>query len=179
MALYALGEKKPSIHPQAWVHPAAVVIGDVTLGAGSSVWPGAVLRGDCGPIIVGERTSIQDGSIIHTQSVNHTTIGSDCVIGHAVHLEGCILEDLVLVGSNSVVLERVRCCSGSIVGAGSVVTAGKTIPSKALAVGAPVRIIPDKVDPERIRKNAQDYVSNLALHRDNTREVSLAECLSE
>src|SRR5277367_5164302 len=101
MTLYALGEQRPRIHPDAYIHPQAVLIGEVRVGPGSSVWPGAIIRADSGPIIIGARTSIQDGAVIHTQAQNQTWIGSDCVIGHLAHLEGCQLEDLVLVGSGS------------------------------------------------------------------------------
>ena len=124
MTLYALGDERPRIHPEAYIHPQAVLIGEVLIGPGSSVWPGVVIRADNGPIVIGARTSIQDGAVIHTQLTNQTRIGADCVIGHLVHLEGCLLEDLVLVGSGAVVLEAVICRSGSLVGAGAVVAAG-------------------------------------------------------
>ena len=106
MPIYALGDRVPTIHPDAFIHPDAVLIGDVHVGAESSVWPGAVLRGDYGTVVVGERTSIQDGAIIHAVSEYPTTIGSDCVIGHLAHLEGCTIHDRALVGSGSVVLHE-------------------------------------------------------------------------
>ena len=109
MPVYALGDLVPTIAPDAYIHPDAVVIGDVTVGSESTVWPGAVLRGDSGPITIGERTSIQDGSVVHTTEWAPTQIGSGCVIGHIVHLEGCIIEDDSLVGSGSVVLHRPSC----------------------------------------------------------------------
>ena len=92
MPIYALGALTPDIHPDAYIHPDAVVIGDVRVGALSSVWPCAVLRGDGGAITVGERTSIQDGSVIHTTPESPTQVGNDCTIGHQVHLEGCLVE---------------------------------------------------------------------------------------
>jgi len=104
MAIYALGELEPSIHPEAFVHPDATVIGNVTIGAESSIWPQAVLRGDNGFIVVGDRTSIQDGSVIHTTPFTPTLIGDDCVIGHLVHMESCTIESGALVGSGSIVL---------------------------------------------------------------------------
>src|SRR5580658_3334208 len=104
MALYELEGVSPRVDPEAYVHPDAVVIGDVTIGPESSVWPGAVLRGDYGTIIIGARTSVQDGSVIHATAEISTTVGDGCVIGHLVHLEGCLLEDNSLVGSGSVVL---------------------------------------------------------------------------
>ena len=98
MAIYALGDVVPSIDPDAYVHPDAVVIGDVTLGPETTVWPSAVLRGDYGAIVVGARTSIQDGTVIHAGPGFPTMVGSGCVVGHLVHLEGCTLEDECLVG---------------------------------------------------------------------------------
>src|SRR5271154_2494211 len=95
MTLYALGDDRPRIHPEAYIHPEAVLIGEVRLGSQARVWPGVVIRGDNGPIVIGARTSIQDGTVIHTQPQNPTQIGADCVIGHLVHLEGCLLEDWV------------------------------------------------------------------------------------
>ena len=89
MPIYALGERVPDLHPDAWVHPDAVIIGHVTLGAGSTVWPTAVLRGDHGEIRVGAGTSIQDGTVIHCTATLPTVIGDRCVVGHRAHLEGC------------------------------------------------------------------------------------------
>src|SRR6202020_130631 len=135
MTLDALREERPRIHPDAYIHPEAVLIGEVRIGPGSSVWPGAVIRADNGPIVIGAGTSIQDGAVIHTQAVKQTRIGDECVIGHLVHLEGCVLEDLVLIGSGAVVLEGVICRSGSLVGAGAVVPPGMEVPSGAMALG--------------------------------------------
>ena len=113
MPIYRLGDLVPDIHPEAYVHPDAVVIGDVVLGSESTVWPGAVLRGDFGRIVVGARSSVQDGTVIHAGPRFPTVVGDGCVIGHLAHLEGCTLEDGSLVGSGSVVLHfavvRDRC----------------------------------------------------------------------
>ncbi len=143
MTLYALGDERPRIHPTAYIHPQAVLIGEVRVGPDSSIWPGVIIRADNGPVVIGARTSIQDGAVLHTQTTNQTWIGSDCVIGHLAHLEGCRLEDLVLVGSGAVVLEAVTCRSGSLVGAGAVVTPGTEVPTGAMALGVPARIRPE------------------------------------
>jgi carbonic anhydrase/acetyltransferase-like protein (isoleucine patch superfamily) len=178
MTLYALTDGRPRIHPDAFIHPEAVLIGEVRVGPGASVWPGVVIRADNGPIVIGARTSVQDGAVIHTQSINQTRIGDDCVIGHLAHLEGCVLEDLVLVGSGAVILERVVCRSGSLVGAGAVVAVGTEVPSGAMALGVPARIRPGTVDPESVRANAEAYSSrHVPQHRDGSHVVSLAECL--
>src|SRR3982751_4928425 len=97
LAVYALGDRTPNIHPDAYVHPDATVIGDVTIGAGSSVWPSAVLRGDFGTVIVGERTSIQDGSVLHATFDKPTRIGDGCLVGHLAHLESCVVEDGAMI----------------------------------------------------------------------------------
>src|SRR5271165_5567971 len=178
MTLYALGEERPRIHPEAYVHPEAILIGEVRLGPRASVWPGAIIRADNGPIVVGARTSVQDGAVIHTQAVNRTRIGADCVIGHLAHLEGCVLEDLVLVGSGAVVLERVVCHSASLVGAGAVLSPGTEVPAGAMALGVPARIRPGVVDADSVRVNADAYSSrHLPQHRDGSHEVTLEECL--
>ena len=140
MALYALGDQIPTIHSSAYIHPDAVIIGSVTIGAGSSIWPGAVLRGDDGAIVIGARTSIQDGTVVHTTPMSHTTVGDDCVIGHLAHLEGCIIENFAQVSSGAVVLHRAVVGTGAIVAANSVVLNDTKVPAGALAVGAPATI---------------------------------------
>ena len=113
MPVYALGAEVPEIHSDAYVHPDAVVIGRVRIGADASVWPTAVLRGDDGAIVVGPRTSVQDGTIVHATGRHDTVIGAECVVGHNAHLEGCTIEDRCLVGSGSVVLHRAVVRSGA------------------------------------------------------------------
>ena len=171
MPIYALGDLEPTIHPDAFVHPDAVVIGDVRIGADSSVWPGAVLRGDSGPIIIGERTSIQDGSVLHTTERFPTTVGNGCVIGHIVHLEGCTIEDDALVGSGSVVLHAAVVRSGALVGANAVCSNGFEVPSGAMALGVPATLRLDSVDPERIRHSAEHYVENAKRFRAQLRRL--------
>ena len=171
MAVYALGDLVPSIDPAAFVHPDASVIGDVTLGPESSVWPGAVLRGDHGTITVGARTSVQDCSVIHAGPGFPTVIGDGCVIGHIVHLEGCVVEDDCLIGSGAVVLHHVRVGRGALVGAGAVVPNGVQIPPGALAVGVPAVVKPDAAPTELIRVSAEEYVKNCHRYRAELRRV--------
>src|ERR1700678_833434 len=147
MAIYQLGALVPVIDPLAYAHPDAVVIGDVTIGAESSVWPGAVLRGDYGTITVGARTSMQHGTVVHAGPGFPTIIGDGCVIGHLTHLEGCTLEDDSLAGSGSVVLHRAVIGRGATVGANAVVTNGMIVPAGALAVGVPALIKEGKSNP--------------------------------
>jgi len=160
MAVYALGDAVPRIDPLAYVHPDAVVIGDVTLGAETTVWPSAVLRGDYGTIVVGARTSIQDGTVIHAGPGFPTVVGSGCVVGHLVHLEGCTLEDECLVGSGAVVLHHALIGSGATVGAGAVVPRQMHVPPGALALGIPAVISPGASRTRGITVAAAEYVNN-------------------
>lgn len=171
MAIYALGDQEPEIDPTAYVHPDAVIIGNVSIGAESTVWPHAVLRGDDGHIYVGERTSIQDGTVIHTTPMHPTRIGSDCVIGHIVHLEACTVEDGSLVGSGSVVLHRAIVRSGALVGAGAVVPNDMEVPSGAMALGIPAKIRPDAVTPEMIWPGVESYVARGHRFRQELRRL--------
>jgi len=158
MAIYALGALEPTIDSTAYVHPDAVVIGDVRIGPQSSVWPGAVLRGDEGHIVVGARTNIQDGSVLHTTAEIPTVVGDDCVIGHLVHLEGCTVEDGSLVGNGAIVLHAAVISTGAVVGSGAVVTGGTVVPAGALAVGVPAQIREGAADGSLIARAAQSYV---------------------
>jgi carbonic anhydrase/acetyltransferase-like protein (isoleucine patch superfamily) len=140
MPCYALGDSEPDIHPDAYVHPDAVVIGNVTIGAESSVWPTAVLRGDDGRIVVGARSSIQDGSIIHCTATQPTIIGDEVTVGHNVHIEGATIGDRALISSGSVVLNDSRVGEGAIVAAGAVVSPGAEVPARQMALGIPARV---------------------------------------
>ncbi len=160
MPIYALGDLEPTIAGDAYVSPDAVVIGEVFIGAESSIWPGVIVRGDSGPIKVGDRTSIQDGSVIHTTHHAPTTVGDDCVIGHMVHLEGCTIEDGALVGSGSVVLHHAVVRSGGLVGANAVCPDGFEVPAGAMALGVPAKLRLDAVDPMMIKVSAAHYVEN-------------------
>lgn len=171
MAVYALGHQVPDIHPDAYLAPEAVVIGSVTIGPESSVWPGAVLRGDDGEIRIGARTSIQDGAILHTTHFQPTVVGDECVIGHLAHLEGCTIHDGALVGSGSVVLHEAVVESGALVGAGAVVSGGTVVPAKAMALGIPAKIRPDVVTPEMIQLGMQSYVDRAHRYRAELRRI--------
>jgi len=160
MPIYRLGDLRPNVHPDAYVHPDAVVIGDVTIGAESSVWPQAVLRGDRGPITVGERTSIQDGTVVHVTNTFPTTIGDGCVVGHLAHLEGCTVEDEVLIGSGSIVLHEAVVHRGATVAANAVIPNRTDVPAAALAVGVPVVIKEGRSSLDLIRGSAAVYVEN-------------------
>jgi carbonic anhydrase/acetyltransferase-like protein (isoleucine patch superfamily) len=173
VAVYALGDREPTIHPDAYVHPEAVVIGAVFLGAGASVWPTAVLRGDAGEIHVGERTSIQDGTIVHTTDVQFTIIGNACTVGHNVHIEAAVIGDGCLISSGSVVLNGSRIDEGAVVGAGAVVSPNMHVPARRMALGVPARIREGFEVPEGALAGASaKYVELAAWHRAELRRLS-------
>ncbi len=171
MPIYALGDLEPVIASSAFVHPEAVIIGDVRIGEESSIWPCAVLRGDEGYIRIGDRTSIQDGSVLHTTPEWPTTVGSDCVIGHIVHLEGCTIEDHALVGNGSVVLHRAIVRSGALVGANAVVTNDTEVPSGAMALGVPAKIRLGVVDPAMIDQGVASYLERARTYPARLRRI--------
>ena len=171
MPLYALGDRLPTIHASAFVHPDAVIIGDVTIGALSTVWPTAVLRGDHGSIRIGEQSSIQDGTIVHCTSTLDTVIGSRVVVGHNVHLEGCTIEDDCLLGSGSVVLHRVIVRQWALVGAGAVVANGTEVPSHAMALGVPAVIKADRVQKGDFDQAVSTYVGNARWYARDLRRL--------
>ncbi|MGO3327537.1 gamma carbonic anhydrase family protein [Gordonia sp. (in: high G+C Gram-positive bacteria)] len=174
MTFYALGDVTPTVDPTAYVHPDAVVIGDVTLGAEASVWPGAVLRGDMGAIVIGERTSIQDNTVLHTTPEWPTIVGDDCVVGHITHLEGCTVGDRCLIGSGAVVLNRAQIGSDSVVGAQALVAEDTVAPPGTMLLGVPAR--PRDVDPsdqsEWIAYGVGEYRANARRYRA---EIRVAE----
>jgi carbonic anhydrase/acetyltransferase-like protein (isoleucine patch superfamily) len=171
MAIYALGDLVPTIHPDAFVHPEAVIIGNVTIGAHSTVWPMAVLRGDHGRIVVGEKTSIQDGAVIHCTQDAHTIIGSRCVVGHNAHIEGATIHDDVLIGSGSVLLHHVVVHSRALVAAGAVLANDKVVPANALAVGVPAKIKEDAVADGAFDWNVAMYVHNATWYKNELRRL--------
>jgi carbonic anhydrase/acetyltransferase-like protein (isoleucine patch superfamily) len=173
MPIYQLGDLVPTVHPDAYIHPDAVLIGDVTVGSESTVWPGAVLRGDYGTIVVGARSSVQDGTVIHAGPGFPTVVGDGCVIGHLAHLEGCTMEDDSLVGSGSVVLHHAVVGSGATVGANAVVPNRMQVPAGALAVGVPAQIREGKSSLRMIQLSAEQYVANGHRYRADLRRVDV------
>jgi carbonic anhydrase/acetyltransferase-like protein (isoleucine patch superfamily) len=172
VTIYALGAVAPDIAPSAFVHPDATVIGAVRLGERASVWPGAVLRADYGYIEIGARTSIQDGSVIHTTEKQPTIIGDDCVIGHLVHMECCTIESGALVGSGSIVLHRAVVRAEALVGAAALVPNDMEVPSRAMALGVPAQLKLDAVEPEvMIRLGARQYIENGTRYREALRRL--------
>lgn len=172
MALYALEDGwEPEVHPYAFVHPQAVLIGRVVLGAHSSVWPGTVIRADDNTITIGDRTSIQDGAVLHCTEEYATIVGNNCTVGHNAHLEGCTLEDASLAGSGSVILHGAVVSTGALVGANALLPGGKVVPPNAMALGVPCKIREDAHSKELNLVNADNYVERAARYRATMRRV--------
>lgn len=165
--LVEFGGKKPRIHKTAFVHPTATVIGDVTIGAHSSVWPGAVVRGDFESIRINRYTCIQDNAVVHSgdrygeKGARYlpVEIGSYVVVGHNAMLHGCTIEDNCIVGGGSIVFNGARVRKGSLVGLGAVVLHDMEVPPQTIVVGIPARPLRALTDEEfkRIRMQAENY----------------------
>lgn len=172
MAVYALGDLEPDIAPDAWVHPDAVVIGRVRLGAGVSVWPTAVLRGDYGRIDVGAMSNIQDGSIIHCTESEPTIFGERCIVGHNAHIEGATIGDGALISSGSIVLNGATVGAGAIVAAGCLIPPRFELPAGRMAMGTPAKIRQGyEVDPGMLAGNAEKYHDNAMRYRAELRRL--------
>jgi carbonic anhydrase/acetyltransferase-like protein (isoleucine patch superfamily) len=159
---FQFGEATPRLGRDVFVAPTASVIGNVTLGDEVSVWFGAVLRGDVGSIVVGERSNIQDGTVVHvTAGARGTRIGRDVVIGHRALVHECWIDDEALLGMGCILLDGVHIGRGAIVAAGAVVREGQQIPSRAVVAGVPaeVRKILPESSLETRRQHARHYVA--------------------
>jgi carbonic anhydrase/acetyltransferase-like protein (isoleucine patch superfamily) len=165
MMIRDLNGKTPQIHKTAFVSESAYVVGDVVIGARSSVWPGAVIRGDMGKVTIGENTNIQDGAIVHCYG--DTTIGNGVVIGHCVVWHGKELGDRCLLGNSSTVNERVVVGSDSIIASGSVVLDDVTIPSRSMVLGIPGKVVRETTDKhaDMVSMTVKLYSQNAELYR--------------
>jgi carbonic anhydrase/acetyltransferase-like protein (isoleucine patch superfamily) len=153
-----------------------MVIGAVTIGAHASIWPTAVLRADFGVIKIGSRTSIQDGTVLHTSRDWPTVIGADCVVGHNAHLEGAVIGDGCLIGSMSACLQRVKVGKGSLVGASALLTEGTEVPAFSRALGAPATIAPHddrEAFVKMLKEGVEEYVNNARRYQEDMAVVDL------
>jgi carbonic anhydrase/acetyltransferase-like protein (isoleucine patch superfamily) len=137
---FELGERRPKVHPDAYIAPTAVLIGEVEVGAGASVWFGAVLRGDEAAIRIGEGANVQDNVVIHCARDLPTVVERDATIGHSALLEGCTVEQGALVGMGATMLQRSRLGAGSMLAAGAVLAEGQEIPAGHMAAGVPATV---------------------------------------
>lgn len=150
-----------------FIHPQAVVLGDVSLGARVSVWPTAVLRGDTAPIVIGPDTNVQDGTIIHVDHGVPATIGARVGIGHRAIIHGATIEDDCLIGMGAILLNHVHVGTGSIVGAGALCPEGMQVPPNSLVLGVPGRVVRETTgqERERIRRTVESYLELQERHR--------------
>jgi gamma-carbonic anhydrase len=158
----------PQVHAEAFVHASAVLIGQVRIGAWSSVWPNVTLRGDDGPIAIGTQTSIQDGTVVHmTEGRNTTTVGDRVTVGHGVILHGCTIEDDCIIGMGSIILDDAVVERGCIVGAGALVPPGKRVSAGRVVVGNPFTVLRacSEADREFIEYSWREYVKRTQQYR--------------
>ena len=157
----------PTIHPTAFIAPSSIVIGDVTLGAESSVWYTAVLRGDMAPIRIGARSNLQDGTVVHVDEGIPCTVGERVGVGHRAIIHGCTIEHDCLIGMGSILLNGVHVGTGSVIAAGAVLPEGMEIPPQSLVIGVPGKIV-RRVDADlanRITSTWTHYVELAKRHR--------------
>ncbi len=173
MTLYALEDIAPELADDSWAAPDAALIGRVVLGAGASVWFGAVLRGDNEEIRVGQGSNVQDHCVLHTDMGFPLIIGADCTIGHKAILHGCIIGDETLVGMGATVLNGAVIGRNCLIGAGALITEGKEIPDGSLVLGAPGKVVRslDAQGIDGLRASARGYQANMRRYRAGLREL--------
>ncbi|NGM85969.1 gamma carbonic anhydrase family protein [Parapusillimonas sp. SGNA-6] len=167
MTCYRLGNFTPDVHESSFIANEATVIGQAVLAAGTSVWPGAVIRADNEPIVVGKGSNVQEGAVLHTDPGCPLTLGENVTVGHQAMLHGCTIEDGALVGIQAVVLNRAVIGKNCLVGAGAVVTEGKVFPERSLILGAPAKAVRTLSDEEvaNLHKNASGYAERAARYK--------------
>jgi len=164
---FELGGKRPSVHPDAYIAPTAVLIGDVEVKAGASVWFGAVLRGDEARISIGEGANVQDNAVLHCAENLPTVIERNASVGHSAQLEGCVVEQGAVVGMGATMLQRSRLGAGSMLAAGAVLQEGKEVPPGHMAAGVPatVKKALDGSSNHWVGTTAQHYQDRAARYR--------------
>lgn len=164
-----VGGREPMLHTRSFAAPTSVVIGEVTLGPGASVWYHTVLRADCGPIVLGADSNVQDNCTVHVDPGFPVAVGERVSVGHNAVLHGCTVEDEVLVGMGATVLNGAHVGSGSLIGAQALVPQGLRIPPGSLVAGVPARVRRELTVEERegIRANAEMYLELARLHRED------------
>ena len=165
--IYALDGIAPQIHPDAWIAPGAVVIGDVVLEAGANIWFGAVLRGDNAQITVGAGSNVQENSVLHTDLGYPLLIGADCTIGHKAMLHGCRIGNGSLIGMGATLLNGAAVGAGCLIGACALITEGKVIADGSLVTGSPGKVVRslDATAQARLLASAAGYRANAARFR--------------
>lgn len=175
MPIYSLDGVRPEIAggQSGWIAPDASLMGKVSLGSDVGIWFGAVLRGDNEPIVIGNRSNVQEHVVIHTDPGCPVTVGEGCTIGHRAILHGCTIGDNSLVGMGAIILNRAVIGRNCLVGAGALVTEDKTFPDGSLIVGSPAKAVRqlDEAAIEGLRNSAQRYVQNAHRFRNGLEAV--------
>lgn len=173
MAVFALDDHTPDLHDSVWVAETASVIGNIIMAEDSSVWFGAVMRGDNEPIQIGARSNVQDNAVLHSDPGQPLSIGEDVIIGHQVMLHGCSIGDGCLIGIGATILNGAQIGDGCIIGAHALVTENKVIPPNSLVVGAPGKVVKTLGEREAamLKLNADVYVSNAKRFRNGLRRL--------
>jgi carbonic anhydrase/acetyltransferase-like protein (isoleucine patch superfamily) len=173
MAIYELDGVKPQCDADSWVAESAVVIGNVVMKKGASVWFGATLRGDNDPIIIGENSNVQDGSVLHTDVGQPLEIGRDCTIGHMVMLHGCTIGANTLIGIGSIILNGAKIGKNCLIGANSLITEGKVIPDGSMVMGAPGKVVRELTEQQvqMITGSAHHYAENWKRYAKGLRKI--------
>ena len=173
MAVYELDGVAPRIAASAWVADSAQVMGNVEIGKNSSLWFGAIVRGDTETIRIGANTNIQDGSVLHADVGMPLTIGDNVTVGHQVMLHGCTVGDGALIGIGAIVLNGAKIGKGCIVGAGALVTEGKEFPDGSMILGSPAKAVREltPAQKEGLIKSAIHYVENAELYKTKLKKI--------
>jgi len=174
MAIYELDRVAPRVAASAWVADSAQIMGNVELAEDASIWFGAVVRGDTEVIRIGDRSNIQDGSVLHADIGKPLTIGSDVTVGHKVMLHGCTIGDGSLIGIGAVVLNGAKIGKGCIVGAGSLVTEGKEFPDGSMIIGSPAKVVRELTAEQQhgLVMSAVHYVENARRFKSGLKQIS-------
>jgi carbonic anhydrase/acetyltransferase-like protein (isoleucine patch superfamily) len=173
MAIYQLDDKVPVIPASCYIAPEATIIGSVVLGERVSILPGAVLRGDNDPIVIGDDSNVQENSVLHTDPGAPLTIGRGVTIGHQVMLHGCTIGDGTLIGIGAVVLNHAVVGKDCLIGAGAVVTEGKAFPDRSMIVGMPAKVLREISEDNvvRLRMSAESYVRRGAQYKTGLKRI--------
>jgi len=174
MAIYELDRVAPRVAASAWVADSAQIMGNVELAEDASIWFGAVVRGDTEVIRIGDRSNIQDGSVLHADIGKPLTIGNDVTVGHKVMLHGCTIGDGSLIGIGAVVLNGAKIGKGCIVGAGSLVTEGKEFPDGSMIIGSPAKVVRELSAEQQqgLVMSAVHYVENARRFKSGLKQLS-------
>lgn len=173
MAVYALEDKTPQLADDVWVADSAIVVGNVILSEGSSVWFGTVIRGDNDPITIGQRSNIQDNSVLHSDAGSPLTIGEGVTVGHQAMLHGCTVGDNTLIGIGATILNGTQIGKNCLIGAHALITENKVIPDNSVVMGAPGRVIKQVPEAQEImlKMSADYYVKNAKRFKKGLKKV--------